>query len=60
MRINIRDRLIEENWDGRVMGIHNVRAIDRARIGADRNIIVDAENGLEGSFMKSFTPSAIG
>lgn len=37
-----------------------VRASDRARIGARINIDIEDVRGRKGSFVKSFTASAIG
>lgn len=37
-----------------------VRASDRARIGARINIDIEDVSGRNGSFVKSFTASAIG
>lgn len=41
-------------------GIHIVRASVRARMGAMTNMVMDDVRGRRGSFVKSFTASAIG
>lgn len=60
VKIKIKDRFIEENWWGKVIGIQIVKAIERANIGDKKKMIEEAEKGFDGSFIKSFTPSAIG
>jgi hypothetical protein len=45
---------------GKVIGIQRVKAIERASMGDKKKMIEEAEKGFDGSFMKSFTPSAIG
>lgn len=58
--MKMRERLRGVNWLGNVIGTHRIRAIARASIGAVRKIQEEAEEGLMGSLMNNFTPSAMG
>jgi len=51
---------MEANWWGNVTGIQSTRAMVRASIGVARKSHEAADDGFIGSFINSFTPSAIG
>lgn len=59
-RIKRMPRLRSAIGNGRGMGVQRVSARVRARMGVKRNRIGEEVEGRTGSFVKSFSPSAIG
>ena len=53
-------KLISAMGRGRGIGAHKVRASVKANIGVRRNKAGEDVEGRTGSFIKSFSPSAIG